>query len=144
MKELSIEEKAQRYDEALEKAKKNYITAQDLCEGAKIDVECFKNTLESIFPELAESKDEKIREKLIENFKWFCGDYPNTTKWGKDDDMLVKDILAWLEKQGGKKSDWSEEDERIIKRIDLLLYAIHESEFEDIHAWLKSLKQRMI
>ena len=41
------------------------------------------------------------------------------------------------------KPAWSEEDERIIKRIDSLLYSINESEFEDIHAWLKSIKQRM-
>lgn len=58
-----------------------------------------KSVLEDILPELAESEDERIREKLIENFKWFCGDFPETTKWGKDDDLLVKDILAWLEKQ---------------------------------------------
>ena len=40
-------------------------------------------------------------------------------------------------------SAWSEEDEKNIRRIDSLLYAIHESEFEDIHAWLKSIKQRI-
>ena len=38
---------------------------------------------------------------------------------------------------------WSEDDERTIKRIDSLLHAINESEFEDIHAWLKSLKERV-
>lgn len=42
-----------------------------------------------------------------------------------------------------KPVNWSEEDEKIIRRIDSLLYAIHESEFEDIHAWLKSLKDRV-
>lgn len=47
-------------------------------------------------------EDERIRKGLIENFKWFCGDFPETTKWGKDDDMLVKDIITWLEKQGKK------------------------------------------
>ena len=41
-----------------------------------------------------------------------------------------------------KPTKWSEEDERIIKRIDSLLYAINESAFEDIHVWIKSLKQR--
>lgn len=47
-------------------------------------------------------EDERIKNGLIENFKWFCGDFPETTKWGKDDDMLVKDIITWLEKQGKK------------------------------------------
>ena len=62
-----------------------------------------KEKLENIFPELKESEDERIRKELIENFKWFCGDYPETTKWGKDDNLLVKDIIAWLEKQSNKK-----------------------------------------
>ncbi len=47
-------------------------------------------------------KDEKIRKALIENFKFFCGDFPETTKWGKDDDLLVTDIISWLEKQVDK------------------------------------------
>lgn len=55
--------------------------------------------IESIFPELLESNDERIRKELIENFKWFCGNHSETTKWGKDDDLFVKDIIAWLEKQ---------------------------------------------
>lgn len=46
-------------------------------------------------------------------------------------------------KKINQKSSWSEDDERIIKRIDSLLYAINESEFEDIHAWLKSIKTRI-
>ena len=50
-----------------------------------------------------ESEDERIRKELIENFKWFCGDFPETTKWGKDDDMLVKDIITWIEKQGEER-----------------------------------------
>ena len=41
---MTVEEKANLYDEALEIAKKNYVTVQDLCEGFRIDVECFKNT----------------------------------------------------------------------------------------------------
>ena len=33
---MTQEEKAKAYDEALEIAKKNYVTAQDLCEGSQI------------------------------------------------------------------------------------------------------------
>ena len=64
-----------------------------------------KNEVRDIEQNLA-GKDEKIRKGLIENFKWFCGDFPETAKWGKDDGMLVKDIITWLEKQskeGGKE-----------------------------------------
>ena len=54
-----------------------------------------KEKLESIFPELREeSKDERIRKRLIEFFK----------DWGKTRShcwsIYIPDILAWLEKQG--------------------------------------------
>ena len=89
---MTIEEKARRYDEAIIKAKALY--GQPLVDNT---------LLETIIPELKESDDERIRKALIENFKWFCGDYPETTKWGKDDNLLVKDIIVWLEKQGEQK-----------------------------------------
>lgn len=86
---MTTSEKAKAYDEVLERAKNLLATS----------VAYDRFTIEKIFPELRESEDEKIRKGLIENFKWFCGDYPETSKWGKDDDLLVKDIIAWLEKQ---------------------------------------------
>lgn len=73
--------------------------------------EGIKNWVADNVPELRQNEDEKIRKALIENFKCFGGDYLETSKWGKDDDLLVTDILAWLEKQGEQKSNWSEEDE---------------------------------
>mgnify|MGYP003290982321 CR=1 FL=1 len=100
MEELSIEEKANRYNEALEIAKKNYITAQDLCEGSTIGVECFKNTLENIFPELKENEDEKIKKELTEFLKSAAGGFLDTAiqcktfgKWA-----------AWIEKQVKQKN----------------------------------------
>ena len=50
-----MENYEQKYKEALEIAKKNYFTAQDLYDGSQIGVECFKNTLKHIFPELKEN-----------------------------------------------------------------------------------------
>ncbi len=76
-----------------------------------------RRDMEWLFPELKELNDERIRKELIENFKWFCGDFPETTKWGKDDNLLVKDIIAWLEKQG-------KFDDNIITRDDEILQAI--------------------
>ena len=53
MKELSIEEKAKRYDEALDNAKVVYKTIRkDL-----------KPVIEQIFPELEESDDERITSR---------------------------------------------------------------------------------
>ena len=85
----------QKYKDAIERAKKEL----SVCGSQDFDA---ARHIFRLFPELKESEDEKIRKGLIENFKWFCGDFPETTKWGKDDDMLVKDIISWLEKQGKK------------------------------------------
>ena len=83
MKELTIEQKAQRYDEALEKAKELIVTS------AAYD----KFTIERIFPELKETEDERIRKALIRAFKSL-----NTIKvWSG---IEHTDIIAWLEKQG--------------------------------------------
>ena len=82
MKELSIEQKAQRYDEALEKAKRLYekgTITESLCH---------------IFPELKESEDEKIRKELIDIFK-------GKTSYTSEED--AKRYIAWLEKQGEQK-----------------------------------------
>lgn len=92
---MTIEEKAKRYDETLDRARKLHET----CDSTAVVGWC-----EYIFPELKESEDERIRKALIENFKWYCGDFLETTKWGKDDNLLVKDIITWLEKQGDQKS----------------------------------------
>ena len=97
-----------------------------------------KEEAEKYFPELRESEDEKIRKALIENFKWFCGDFPKTTKWGKDDNLLVKDIITWLEKQGQPK--WSDEDE---EELEIAIKTLHEVGQHSSAIWLKSLKQRI-
>lgn len=96
---MTVEEKAKRYDEALEIAKKNYVTAQDLCEGSHIGIECFKNTLESIFPELKESEDEKIRRWIIDDIRYNINNEPlNNSEYKKK----AEKAIAWLEKQRDK------------------------------------------
>ena len=58
---MSIEEKAKAYDEALERAKK---LDEDGC-----------HVLRDVFPELADSEDERIRKHLIDwlNNLVLCG-----------------------------------------------------------------------
>ena len=53
-----------KYKEALETARGNYKAAFDIGKDTKITVECFKNTLTHIFPELKESEDERIKRIL--------------------------------------------------------------------------------
>lgn len=90
---MTPEEKAQAYDKALRIAKKNYDTAQSLCDGSHIGVECFKNTLTNIFPELKEpeGEDEKIRKAIIDSLPKY-GYLPQTN-------IKVEEARAWLEKQ---------------------------------------------
>ncbi|MEE3414821.1 MAG: hypothetical protein VZR53_05570 [Prevotella sp.] len=89
MKKLSIEEKAKRYDEALEKAEKWH-------NAPNVDkIPTFGNRIiEDIFPELYESEDERIKNEII--------DYISTA----DDKVLIpyESWIAWLEKQGRQKS----------------------------------------
>ncbi len=91
MKELTTEQKAERYVQTLERVKAMIKVAAN--QDETID---FVNT---IFPELKESEDERIREEITEFLKKASGGFLDTTiqcktfgKW-----------FAWLEKQGEKK-----------------------------------------
>ena len=86
MKELTIEQKAKAYDKALKLARDYYE-----------DKNCFKylkGVLENIFPELKESKDERIRKALIDFFQDWHKTKPS--RWS----IPVSDVITWLEKQG--------------------------------------------
>ena len=61
-----------------------------------------KQWLEKLFPELKESEDEKIRKWLIGYFnQYIIDDMPQVFGNG----LNVKDVLAWLEKQGEQKQN---------------------------------------
>jgi hypothetical protein len=94
MKELSIEEKAKRYDEAIEKAKIWHIDCQ-------ID---FKKSLELLFPELKESDDERIRKELLEHCKNQAKPYIQTGNKCPQ----IQSWIDWLEKQGESNMGISE------------------------------------
>lgn len=120
-----------------------------------------KEKLENIFPELKESKDEKIRKGLIKAVSWT---FEGTKLFGTD--VTREEALAWLEKQGEKKSQrmisaeakeamygkpaWSEEDEQHIDSLLKRLDGLCRNEFErtrfainEDKDWLESLKQRI-
>ena len=83
MKELSIEEKAKAYDEALERARNLHKDAVEMENNMTTKI------CEIIFPELKESEDEKIRKRIIQALHGDVLDMEETTK-----------AIAWLEKQG--------------------------------------------
>lgn len=86
MKELSIEQKVQRYDEALKRAKKLY------------EQGTITESLSYVFPELRESEDERIRKALTQNLKERF-----ETKGNMGEGLDMPDVLAWLEKQCEQK-----------------------------------------
>ena len=95
MKELSIEEKAKAYDEALERARLSRLQLLDIGEEA--------TEIEYIFPELKEeSEDERIRKALIDGFT-VMKESKNCGKTFSNHNIPVADILVWLEKQGEPK-----------------------------------------
>lgn len=87
-----MEDFKEKYEQALERAK-NYH------KGHTLDVNP-QAAMEYIFPELKESEDEKMRKDLINTFNTYYKNQPE----GEWDGKKVKDILAWLEKQGENQS----------------------------------------
>lgn len=90
MKELTIEEKAKAYDEAVTKSIEFYTLCKKC--GAKSTVDFLEDT----FPELKESADERIRKDLIKYLK--ADREYNPTQ----NESFYERSIAWLEKQGKK------------------------------------------
>lgn len=84
MKKLSTEQKAKRYDEALEKSKRLYE------QGTITESLCY------VFPELKESEDERIRKAIHIYLDWLDG----RKDYAPKGEYSIKDMIAWLEKQG--------------------------------------------
>ena len=89
---MTVEQKARAYDEALERVKKLLSRCRN--NRDRITMVYRVNDIESIFPELKESKDEKIRKAILALVR-------------QSSEVLDKqnqnNMIAWLEKQGERK-----------------------------------------
>lgn len=85
MEELTIEQKAKFYDEAIKRAKA-------MIEVAANQEETY-NSVITIFPQLCESEDERIRKDLL----GYLHTLPNHFS---HNGSLVTEWIAWLEKRG--------------------------------------------
>lgn len=99
MKELPIEEKAKRYDEALENMRKfrnalNNHEETDLWVSRKDIV----TDIEYYFPELKEPEDERIRKEILGLVQYTKG-----RRIGYEPRIHQDEMVAWLEKQGQVK-----------------------------------------
>lgn len=90
--------------------------------------------IESKYPELKETEDEKIRNEII----LYIG--------SKDINLSTHNRwISWLEKQRTKNSTWSEDDE---SNIEEAIYYIRrepyrECDVEPIVDWLRTIKERI-
>lgn len=140
MKELSIEEKAQRYDEAINEIRN--LRDMLLKEGVINKEGIICDNFNRIFPELKESEDTKIRRCISDVIK--------EHDWSHIFGVTKNDCLSWIEKQGGQKpAEWSDEDEKMMKVIIEDIHcgadfnAIVKCEANKREYWLKSLKNRV-
>ena len=90
-----------------------------------------------VFLEPKESENERIIGRIKKAVESYWSDEP------------LDEILSWLEKQGGQKSAWSEEDEKFLKTaLWYISYSASNGKTTDAHCnttdWLKSLKGRVL
>ena len=90
---MTKKEKAKAYDKALERARA-------INNGKDVDVESGTTICEYIFPELKESKDEKIRKEIISILR--------NAYWTSNRNRF-NELVAWLEKQGNQSSPQTNE-----------------------------------
>lgn len=95
---------------------------KDYMNSSDVDT-LYKSMLNNLFPELAESEDEKIRKEIIAILKYKYGLYPKDPKYSN-----APQWIAWLDKQG-EQNPWSEEDRKII----IELVGIFESAIDGGH-----------
>ena len=95
MKELSIEEKAKRYDEVINRMK-HYVIDEYGCSRIKVA---------DVFPELKESDDERM-VKFIKNQLF---NIKKTITENYELDAKLTKAICWIEKQGEQKIKTPEE-----------------------------------
>lgn len=139
MKELSIEQKAKAYDEAIERAK-GVIEQNPL-------MEYLKKGIEYIFAELKENDSERIKKCI--------SDIVKEHDWSHIFGVTKDDCLSWLKKQDEKKP-CSEEDEEALEVAIIALedmysedspldcYAGHYMPFDRAAKQLKAIKDRVV
>lgn len=137
MKDLSVEQKAKRYDEALGKARQlcDYPTSKS-----------FISDLQDLFPELKEPEDEQIRKEDEDVRKWLISqlEIKSDVNNSRELELMILKSIAWLEKQGEQNPTWSEYDELMLKdMIEFIESGWSSNGKSHLIYWLKSIKDRI-
>lgn len=130
MKELSIKEKAKRYDESRERMK-DFLKEWENCGALGEAME----KANAVFPELKEwFEDEKIINRIKKAVEEYWSDEP------------LDEILAWLEKHRVQpRQEWSKNDLAMYAKILFLLKSgvlPSTKECNKLSDWLKFLEYR--
>ena len=127
---MTQEEKAKAYDEAIKRAREKsndeHITSPFL-----------KSLLEDIFPELKESKDEKIKKTLINLVK------SNGTAYYINQ-IHKDDIFAWLENQDKKVDVIENFDTEFEKQVSHLLASVLNKDYEYTEGFVKWVSSNLL
>lgn len=94
----------EKYNAALERAR--YYHSKDYM--------LINSAIENIFPELAESKDEKMKKAIMHIL------YENYTDAAVIEGVEIAEIVTWLEKQGEQKQTWEPDAAQLIVIKDLI------------------------
>ena len=117
-----------KYKDALERAKEKYAMFEGMKQG---------DILEDVFPDLKESEDGSIRNAIHIYLDWLDG----RKDYAPKGEYSIRDMIAWIEKQGEQKPAWSEEDERIYQSI--MDDTVQENQLDGKQIdWLRDIKYR--
>ena len=136
---MTLEEKAKAYDEALERFKsfkEKYCTKSIYLGDILFDKTGeMQKDFEEIFPQLNESKDERIRKALIDGVRQI------RCKNG----ITQEQMIAYLEKLKEQKPAWSEEDVKRLYSIGTQIGFLKGkySEYQKDIDWLYALAEKM-
>lgn len=131
MEQIDYKEK---YEQALAKAK-------ELAIDGYLDAVAVND----IFPEFADSENEKIRKELLDYCKNKAEIYPNDPKYKN-----ISAWISWLKRQGEQKPvEWAKEDIQMYRNI--LFYLSEPSPLKEVNGksreqlldWFKALKYRV-
>ena len=137
-----MEDYKEKYEKVLKKVQELFKKGE---ENKYLTINAWSTEFEEIFPELRDSEDDRIRKEII----CFLRNIPNSN-------YTCEEMAAWLEKQGEKSAEWSEEDKNMIYKIRNMIFKyafsqsavdvngdLCEKEYIEADVWMESLKDRV-
>lgn len=129
---MTQEEKARRYDEAIERAKK--INREHSKKGFKPS-----DDVMYIFPELKENGDEEIRKAVIYGMHALKGQHKTCFA-----SIPIDNVIAWLEKQDKKVEPIESFNTEFERQVSCLIASAINKEYEYTEAFVKYVSNTLL